>query len=136
MSTGNQSLINRHQLWILLIMALAAEMVGMDMSGVATVIAQVELDFHVGLVTAQWMLNIYALSFGVSIVTGGKLGDLFGHRKNLLIGLAIFGLTSLVIVFASTAWVAVVARGVQGLGGALIWPSIVAIAFSSGHCQV
>ncbi len=112
-------------------MACAGFMIGMDFTGAATIVTSIEIDFGTDLTTTQWILTLYALTFGMGIVTAGKLADVFGHRRVLLIGMAIFGLSSLTIAIAPDVWIAITARGVQGVGGALIWPALVAISFNS-----
>lgn len=112
-------------------MVAGAVMIGMDFTGAASVVTSIENDFGTDLTTTQWILTLYVLTFGMGIVTGGKLGDIFGHRRVLLIGLVIFVVASAAIALAPEVWLAIGARGVQGVGGALIWPSIVAISFNS-----
>jgi EmrB/QacA subfamily drug resistance transporter len=112
-------------------MVCAGFMIGMDFTGAAAIVTSIEADFGVDLTTTQWMLTIYALTFGMGIVTAGKLGDVFGHRRMLLIGMAIFAIASATIALSPDVWIAIGARGVQGVGGALIWPAIVAISFNS-----
>jgi len=109
----------------------AALMIGMDFIGVAAVLTQVEEDLGTDLTGAQWMLNIYALTFGMGIVVGGKLGDAYGHKRVLMIGLAIFGFTSVGVAGSESAALTIGFRALQGIGGALIWPTIVAITFSA-----
>ncbi len=109
----------------------AAVMVGIDFVGVASVLTEIERDLDAGISSSQWMLNLYALTFGMGIVAGGKLGDTFGHRKVLLIGLGIFAAASLGVVLSSHIVPAIGFRGAQGVGGALIWPTIIAISFNA-----
>jgi EmrB/QacA subfamily drug resistance transporter len=83
----------------------------------------------------QWVINIYVLMFGGFLLLGGRAGDLFGRRTMFIIGLVLFSVASLAGGFAqSSAWL-IVARGVQGLGGAIISPvslAIVSSAFAEG----
>jgi DHA2 family methylenomycin A resistance protein-like MFS transporter len=109
----------------------AAVMIGMDFNGVAVVLTQVERDLGTDLTTSQWMLNLYALTFGMGIVAGGKLGDTYGYRRMLLIGLAIFGLASLGVAVSQSVALTIGFRGIQGVGGALIWPAVIAISFAA-----
>lgn len=109
----------------------AALMIGMDFVGVAAVLTQVEEDLQTDLTSAQWMLNLYALTFGMGIVAGGKLGDTYGHKRVLLVGLALFGITSLGVAVSQSAALTIGLRGAQGVGGALVWPTLVAITFAT-----
>jgi EmrB/QacA subfamily drug resistance transporter len=66
-----------------------------------------------------WVVNGYLLTYGGFLLLGGRLGDLFGHRRLFLIGITLFTLASLVCGLATTQELLVVGRGVQGLGGAI-----------------
>src|SRR6476659_5514587 len=67
-----------------------------------------------------WVVNAYLLTFGGFLLLGGRLGDLFGHRRLFLLGIAIFTLASLACGLATTQHVLIGARAVQGLGGAIV----------------
>src|SRR5437763_9546810 len=66
-----------------------------------------------------WVLNAYMLTFGGFLLLGGRLGDLFGHRRLFLGGITLFTLASLVCGLAGSQGMLVGARAVQGLGGAI-----------------
>lgn len=72
--------------------------------------------------TIQWVVSGYALTFGLTLVTGGRLGDALGRRRMMLIGLSGFIVASLAVGMAPTAGVAVVARLVQGAAAGLLTP--------------
>ena len=77
--------------WLALIaMGIAVFVIANDFSAINVAIPQIEKDFHTDVTTAQWVVNAYALTFGVLIVTGGRLADLFGRRRAFFIGAAIF----------------------------------------------
>ena len=99
---------------------LAAFTVGTDFTGALLLVTPIEQDFSVDITTTQWVLNIYALLFGVFIVTGGRLGDMFGHRRLILVGITIF-LAASVSCFAAPniGWL-IVSRAVQGVGAAML----------------
>ncbi len=69
--------------------------------------------------TLAWVINAYMLTFGGFLLLGGRLGDLFGHRKLFIIGISLFTLASLVCGLAYSREVLIIARAVQGLGGAV-----------------
>jgi len=75
---------------------------------------------------AQWVVIAYLVVVTSSLVTAGRLGDLFGRKPLLLAGIAIFSLASLGAVLAPTIWVVVLARAVQGLGAAMMMSLTVA----------
>jgi len=77
--------------WLALIaMGIAVFVIANDFSAINVAIPQIEQDFHTSVTTAQWVVNAYALTFGVLIVTGGRLADLFGRRRAFFLGTAIF----------------------------------------------
>lgn len=84
----------------------------------------IEEDFSVDITTTQWVLNIYALTFAVFMVAGGKLGDSYGRRRMMTIGLLVFIAASIGCALAPTIGLLILARAVQGLGAALVWPSM------------
>ncbi len=67
-----------------------------------------------------WVVNAYMLTFGGFLLLGGRLGDLFGHRRLLLLGIALFTLSSAACGLSNTQLLLIVARAVQGLGGAVV----------------
>jgi len=79
---------------------------------------QQELGFDAGGLT--WVLNAYMLTFGGFLLLGGRLGDLYGQRRLFLLGLAVFTVASLACGIASTRLALIIARAVQGLGGAVV----------------
>jgi EmrB/QacA subfamily drug resistance transporter len=75
----------------------------------------------------QWILDSYILVFAALLLTSGSLSDRFGRRKVMIIGLALFGVASLVATIASSPEQLILARVVMGVGGALIMPSTLSI---------
>ncbi len=80
-----------------------------------------------GLAAQQWVVNGYLLTLGSLILVGGSLGDLFGERRVFALGVAGFGLASLACALSPTIGVLVAARAVQGVAGALLVPSSLAV---------
>jgi hypothetical protein len=77
--------------WLALIaMGIAVFVIANDFSAINVAIPQIEEDFDTSVTTAQWVVNAYALTFGVLIVTEGGLADLFGRRRAFFVGAAIF----------------------------------------------
>jgi EmrB/QacA subfamily drug resistance transporter len=79
----------------------------------------------------SWVLNAYILTFGGLLLLGSRAGDLIGRRRTFLIGIAVFALSSLAGGFATTGWMLLVARVLQGVGGALAAPSSLALLTAS-----
>lgn len=71
-------------------MSMSVLVIANDFSAINVAIPTVEKDFSTGINTTQWVVNAYALTFGVMIVTGGRLADMFGRRRAFFIGTAIF----------------------------------------------
>lgn len=84
-----------------------------------TLIADLDLDVS----QAQWVNGIYSVVFAALLLTSGRLGDRFGRRRMLLIGIAVFVAGSLVASLSATAGALIAARVVQGVGGAMILPT-------------
>jgi EmrB/QacA subfamily drug resistance transporter len=80
-----------------------------------------------GLAAQQWVANAYLLTLGSLILIGGSLGDLFGERRIFALGVAGFGLTSLLCAVAPTVETLIAARALQGIAGALLTPSALAV---------
>jgi len=118
--------------WLALIaMGIAVFVIANDFSAINVAIPQIEHDFHTNVTTAQWVVNAYALTFGVLIVTGGRLADLFGRRRAFFIGTAIFAVFSVLGgVAQSEAWL-IAMRVLMGVGGALMWPAILGMTYAA-----
>ncbi|HZO07252.1 MAG TPA: DHA2 family efflux MFS transporter permease subunit, partial [Solirubrobacterales bacterium] len=100
-----------------------------DFTAVNVALPTMEEDFHTDITTIQWVINAYALTFGVMIVTGGRLADMFGRRNAFFLGSAIFATMSLLGgVAQSEAWL-IAARTLMGIGGALMWPAILGMTY-------
>jgi EmrB/QacA subfamily drug resistance transporter len=118
--------------WLALVaMAIAVFVIANDFSAINVVIPSIEQDFDTTVDTAQWVVNAYALTFGVLIVTGGRLADLFGRRRIFFIGSAIFASMSLAGAVAPTESSLIAARVLMGIGGALMWPAILGMTFGA-----
>jgi EmrB/QacA subfamily drug resistance transporter len=115
----------------LVAMSLAVLVIANDFAAINVAIPQIEKDFDTSVSTAQWVVNAYALTFGVLIVTGGRLADLFGRRTAFFVGAGIFGTMSLLGGAAqSEAWL-IAARVLMGIGGALMWPAILGMTYAA-----
>ena len=122
--------LNRDQTLGLIAMSVAVLVVANDFTALSVAIPSIEGDFKVDLTTAQWVINGYAMVFGVLIVTGGRLADMFGRRKAFFVGAVIFALFSVVGGFAPDVGVLLAARFLMGVGGALMWPAILGMTYA------
>ena len=110
-----------HNRWLAMgILCLGALMIVLDITIVNVALPSIRADLHFSEASLAWVVNAYMLTFGGFLLLGGRLGDLYGHRRVFLIGLAVFTLASLSCGLANSRLFLVVARGVQGLGGAVV----------------
>jgi len=112
---------------ILAATAVALFCVNLDLFALNLALPHMAHSFAVSTDDLQWVISGYLLVFGAMLVFGGRLGDIFGRRKVLLVGLVIFGASSLACGLAPDASVLIAFRVVQGVGAALIWPTAVAV---------
>jgi EmrB/QacA subfamily drug resistance transporter len=111
-------------------MGIAVVVIANDFSAVNVALPTMESDFHTNVNTIQWVVNAYALTFGVMIVTGGRLADMFGRRNAFFLGTAIFASMSALGGAAQTETWLIVSRTLMGIGGALMWPAILGMTFA------
>jgi EmrB/QacA subfamily drug resistance transporter len=110
-------------------MGVAVIVIANDFSAINVALPTMEQDFHTDVNTIQWVVNAYALTFGVMIVTGGRLADMFGRRNAFFLGTAIFAsMSALGGAAQSEAWL-IGARVLMGIGGALMWPAILGMTY-------
>jgi EmrB/QacA subfamily drug resistance transporter len=110
-------------------MGLAVIVIANDFTAFGVALPTIQKDLHSTLSTVQWVVNAYALVFGVVIVTGGRLADMFGRRRLFVIGAVIFAGFSLLGGFAQGDIWLIAARALMGIGGALMWPSILGMTY-------
>jgi len=111
-------------------MGIAVVVIANDFSAINVALPTMERDFDTNINTIQWVVNAYALTFGVMIVTGGRLADMFGRRNAFFVGTAIFAsMSALGGAAQSEAWL-IVCRTLMGIGGALMWPAILGMTFA------
>src|SRR5919199_329379 len=118
-------------LWALAITSTAVFMVTLDNLVVTTAIPVLREDLHASLSGLQWTVNAYTLTFAVLLLTGAALGDRFGRRRLLAIGIAIFTVASAAAALAPSILALDVARAAQGLGGAIVMPLTLTILSAS-----
>jgi EmrB/QacA subfamily drug resistance transporter len=122
--------------WIVLVLVCLAQfMVILDATIVNVALPSIQTDLEMSDANLQWVVNAYTLLFGGFLLLGGRAGDLIGRKRVFLAGVVLFTLASLLCGLAqSESWL-ILARGVQGLGAALVSPaalSIVTTTFKEG----
>lgn len=113
---------------VLATIAVPAFTIGTDFTGALMLLIPIEQEFRVDVTTTQWMLNIYALTFSMGMVTAGRLADTFGRRRLLVAGLSVFVVGSVACSVAPSIGALIGARAVQGIGSSIVWPCILGIA--------
>jgi len=121
----------RKQILTFFAMGLGILAVAIDITAINVAIPAIEKTFNADVETIQWLVNGYILSFGVLMVTFGRLADIFGRKKIFFMGLFVFGLSSLGGALSTSAAMIIAARVIQGVGGAMLWPCIIGILYSS-----
>jgi EmrB/QacA subfamily drug resistance transporter len=113
--------------WTLGAVAFALFMVMMDNTVVNVALPSIQRGLGADISHLEWVVNAYALTFAVLMLTGGKLADLLGRRKVFLAGLALFTIASLLCGLAGSTGALVAWRALQGAGAALMMPATLAI---------
>jgi EmrB/QacA subfamily drug resistance transporter len=107
--------------WLALVVLCSGDlMIVLDVTIVGVAFPSIKEDLGFSEASLAWVVNAYLLTFGGFLLLGGRLGDLFGHRRLFLIGIALFTLASLACGLANSQEFLVGARAVQGLGGAIV----------------
>jgi EmrB/QacA subfamily drug resistance transporter len=130
--TSNRS----RPVWTLILVSAALFMVTLDNLVVTTALPRIRIDLGASLSGLEWIVNAYTLSFAVLLLTGAALGDRFGRRRILTIGLSIFTASSAIAALAPNSTVLIAARAVQGAGAALVLPltlTLLSEAFPAGR---
>lgn len=110
-------------------MGVAVLVVANDFTALSVALPAIEKAFHTKVATVQWVINGYAMVFGVCIVTGGRLADTFGRRRIFIIGSALFAIFSVIGGFAPDTWLLLSCRFAMGVGGAMMWPAILGMTY-------
>ena len=115
MGTGNR---NR---WLaFMVLCLGSFMIVLDTTIVNVALPSIREDLGFSAASLAWVVNAYMLFFGGFLLLGGRLGDLYGHRRLFAIGIAVFTAASLAAGISSSQAILIVARAAQGLGGAIV----------------
>jgi EmrB/QacA subfamily drug resistance transporter len=112
--------MDRRTRWFaLVVLCLGSLMIVLDTTIVNVALPSIKTDLHFSRTSLAWVVNAYLLTFGGFLLLGGRLGDVFGHRRLFLGGITLFTLSSLVCGLSTTQGMLVAARTVQGVGGAV-----------------
>ncbi len=113
--------------WTIVMTSLAFVVAQLDVSIVNIALPQIAASYRVDISVLQWIVDGYTLAFAVLMLSAGNLSDLFGAKRLFQLGMLIFGIASVACGFATSAFLLIVARVVQGVGAATMIPSSLAI---------
>lgn len=123
--------MTRDQRLVLAIAVLATVVAFLDSTVVNVALPAIERELGGGLAAQQWIVDAYLLTLGSLILVAGAFSDVYGRIRMLRIGIVVFGVASLAIALAPDPLVLILARGAQGVGGALLVPSSLALITSN-----
>ena len=113
--------------WILAAVSTALFCVQIDYFAMNLALPRMASDLGSNATDLQWVISVYMLALGAFMVPAGRIGDIFGRRRALLAGIALFGLASALCAVAPTATLVIAFRALQGIGAALIFPVSVSV---------
>ncbi|MYB76833.1 MAG: MFS transporter [Chloroflexi bacterium] len=113
--------------WILGLLAMSLLIIGLDNTILNVALPTLQREFDAAATELQWMVDAYILVFAGLLLTMGSLGDRFGRKRALQLGLIVFGASSLFAAYADSVEQLIAARAIMGVGGALIMPSTLSI---------
>src|SRR2546425_10780131 len=118
---GNPMTLDNRTRWLALyVLCLGDLMIVLDTTVVNVALPSIRQNLGFSATSLAWVVNAYLLTFGGFLLLGGRLGDLFGHRRLFLVGISLFTVASVACGVSTTQGLLVAARAVQGLGGAIV----------------
>lgn len=109
--------------YILLAMTSCTSLIFLNATLFPVALPTIQRELFVSAAGLQWIINAYLLATAIFVVAGGKLGDIFGHRKIFCIGVVIYTVASIMGSMADTGWWLIMSRAIQGMGAALMSPT-------------
>ena len=123
--------MTKQQRLVLWISILASFVAFLDGSVINVALPAITAEFNSGLSVQQWVVDAYLITLGSLILVAGSLSDLFGRKRILELGLIGFAITSILCAVAPTSEFLIVSRGLQGIAGALLVPSSLALIITT-----
>jgi len=112
---------------VLAVVLMGTFMAILDVAIVNVAIPSIRADLHASFGEVELVVTAYTLTYACLLVSGGRLGDLYGRKLLFVTGLAVFGAASALCGLAPSSWTLIAARAAQGVGGALMYPQVLAI---------
>jgi DHA2 family methylenomycin A resistance protein-like MFS transporter len=120
--------------WVIAATSLGFVVVQLDVTAVNVALPRIGSDLHASVSVLQWIVDAYALSFAVLLLSAGSLGDRFGSKPLFMLGFALFAAASLGCGLAPSGALLIAGRAIQGIGAALLVPTSLALLNNaSGH---
>src|SRR2546421_12455708 len=119
--------MDRVKRWTLVATIMGSSIAFIDGSVVSVALPRIQRVLGGGLAAQQWIVDAYLLTLGSLILVGGSLGDIFGEVRMFTLGVAAFGVASVLCAIAPDATTLIVFRGIQGIAGALLTPASLAV---------
>ncbi len=113
--------------WTLGILSMSLLIIGLDNTILNVALPTLQREFDASATALQWMVDAYILVFAGLLLTMGSLGDRFGRKRALQVGLVAFGVSSFLAAYSQSSAQLIAARALLGIGGALIMPSTLSI---------
>jgi len=105
----------------------------LDITIVNVALPAIETALHASFYTLQWLVDAYALALATCVLTAGALADLFGRRRVFVIGIVLFTIASAACGIANDPLFLIIGRGLQGLGGAAMFATALALISQEFH---
>ena len=135
---GSEEIVLDPRRWLTLgILILTVVLIALDTSVLNVSIPTILRDLHTTVPALQWVITGYSLTFATLLIIGGRLGDIYGHRRMFIIGTSLFGLGSLMASVSNSVGMLILGEAVvEGIGAALMTPSTLAILSNTftGRC--
>jgi EmrB/QacA subfamily drug resistance transporter len=122
---------SRHLGLALFVISIAQLMVVLDATIVNVALPSIQNDLGFSGAGLEWVVTAYTLTFGGLLLLGGRMGDILGRRRMFMAGVGLFSVASLLGGFATTEWWLLTARGLQGIGAAIMAPTALALVMTN-----
>ena len=119
--------------WTLIAVCIATFMLLLDITIVNVALPAIQRALHASFSDLQWVVDAYALALATFVLTAGSLADLFGRKRVFILGIVLFTIASVACGAANDALFLIIARGVQGIGGAMMFATALALISQEFH---